>query len=116
MKKITVLILAFIVSAVEAFSQNPTQTVRGTVLDKLSQTQLPGATVLLVGTDPVKASVCDAEGRFKITGVEVGRYDLKITYIGYKEIVLPNIQVTAGKEVVMDIGMEENVSELGEII
>jgi hypothetical protein len=97
-------------------AQSPTQTIRGTVIDKQSQTQIPGANVILIGSNPVKGSVSDAEGRFKITGVEVGRYDLKISYIGYKEIVLPNVVVTAGKEVVLDIGMEENINALQEIV
>jgi hypothetical protein len=42
--------------------------------------------------------------------VNPGRYDLKITYLGYKEIVLPNVVVTSGKEIVLEIGMEENIN------
>jgi len=94
----------------------PTQTIRGVVIDKQSQTPIPGANVTLPGTNPLKGSVSDTEGRFKITDVKVGRYDLKISYLGYKEIVLPNTIVTAGKEVVMEIGMEENISSLQEVV
>jgi len=92
------------------------QTIRGVVLDKQSQTAIPGANVVLPGITPIKGSVTDAEGRFKITDVAVGRYDLKISYLGYKEIVMPNVIVTAGKEVVMEIGMEENISSLQEVV
>lgn len=92
------------------------QTIRGVIVDKQSQSPIPGVNVVLPGTDPLKASVTDADGRFKITNVKVGRYDLKISYLGYKEIVMPNIIVTAGKEVVMEIGMEENISSLQEIV
>ncbi|MBL7930251.1 MAG: TonB-dependent receptor, partial [Bacteroidia bacterium] len=114
MKKI---ILSLIVCfATMAFSQNSTQTIRGTVMDKLSQTALPGANITVLGTDPIKGAASDADGRFKITGVETGRYDLKISFMGYKEIVMPNVVVTAGKEVVLDIGMEENVSSLEEVV
>ena len=113
-KLITLLTIVMTLSVIHA--QEPTQTIRGVVADKQSQTQLPGANVLLVGSDPVKGSVSDAEGRFKIQGVKVGRYDLKITFIGYKEVVIPNVVVSAGKEVVLEVGMEENINSLQEIV
>lgn len=107
---------ALLVFTVVMHAQSPTQTIRGNILDKQSQTQIPGANIVLVGSDPIKGSVSDADGRFKITDVKVGRYDLKISYLGYKEIVMPNVEVTAGKEVVLEIGMEENISSLEEIV
>jgi hypothetical protein len=116
MKKFTILFIMFSLLVVNIKAQAPTQTIRGTVLDKQSQTQIPGASVILAGSDPIKGSATDAEGRFKITNVAPGRYDLKVTYMGYKEIVLPNIVVTAGKEVVLEVGMEENISSLQEVV
>ena len=117
MKRIFTLMLFLMLSfSISIHAQSPTQTIRGTVVDKQSQTQIPGANVILMGSDPVKGSASDAEGRFKITDVKVGRYDLKITYMGYKEIVMPNVEVTAGKEVVLEIGMEENISSLEEVV
>ncbi|MCC6369563.1 MAG: TonB-dependent receptor [Bacteroidia bacterium] len=105
---------AFLGSALVA--QNSTQTIRGTVLDKQAQMNLPGANVILVNTNPVKGAVTDADGKFKITDVAPGRYDVKISYVGYKEVVQSNIVVTAGKETVLEIGMEENVSSLNEVV
>jgi hypothetical protein len=95
--------------------QNATQTIRGTVIDKQAQMNLPGANVILVNTNPPQGATSDANGKFKITGVAPGRYDVKITFIGYREIVLSNIEVSAGKETVLDIGMEENVEALTEV-
>ncbi len=114
MKKVITLTLLFFTTIINA--QLPTQTIRGTVLDKQSQSQIPGANIILLGTNPLKGTTSDAEGRFKITEVNVGRYDIKITFMGYKEIVIPNVVVTAGKEVVMDLGMEENISSLNEVV
>ena len=104
---------AFFVS--KSQSQNPSQTVRGTITDKQSQSTIPGANVIIIGTDPVKGAATDMDGRFKITDVNPGRYDLKITYLGYKEVIMPNVVVTSGKEVVLDIGMEENINSLNEV-
>ena len=116
MKKIITLLVAVILTAGHIQAQNPTQTIRGTVMDKQSQSQIPGVSVLVVGSDPIKGSVTDLEGRFKINEVKPGRYDLKITFTGYKEIILPNVVVTTGKEVVLEIGMEENINSLQEVV
>jgi len=109
------LLLFFVIFTTGVIAQDNSQTVRGTVMDKQSQSTIPGANIIILGTDPLKGAVSDMDGRFKITDVKPGRYDLKISYMGYKEIVMPNVVVTSGKEVVMDIGMEENVSALTEV-
>lgn len=116
MKKQYFLFLTFIlISAATVLAQQTGQTIRGTVLDKQSQSFIPGANIIVVGLNPIKGSVSDEQGRFNISGIASGRYDLKITFLGYKEIVLPNVVVTAGKEVVLDIAMEENISNLNEV-
>lgn len=108
------LILSVLINIASA--QTQTQTIRGLVSDKQSQTTIPGVSIQIMGTDPLKATSTDIDGRFKISGVIPGRYDLKVTYTGYKELVLPNVDVSAGKEVVLEIGIEENVSALKEVV
>ncbi len=115
-KKLLVILLAFSVSLKTVQAQNQTQTIRGIVNDKQSQSVIPGVNVIVLGTNPIKGTLTDAEGHFKIENVTPGRYDLKISYIGYKEQVLPNVDVTTGKEIVLDIGLEENVSSLNEVV
>ncbi|MEO6306253.1 MAG: carboxypeptidase-like regulatory domain-containing protein, partial [Bacteroidia bacterium] len=110
------LILFFAVFTFNVKAQSPSQVVRGTIVDKQSQSTIPGANIIIIGTDPVKGAVTDMDGKFKINDVNPGRYDLKISYLGYKEIVMPNVVVTSGKEVVLDIGIEENISSLNEVV
>ncbi len=116
MKKITIftLFILFFINK-KQFAQNNSQTVKGTVIDKQAQIGLPGVNIVLLNTEPLKASTTDANGKFKIADVTPGRYDIKITFIGYKEVILSNIVVTSGKEVSLDVGMEESVSSLTEI-
>jgi hypothetical protein len=118
MKKTSFIFLGFLLSLFSniLFSQESTQTLRGVVTDKQSQSTLPGATVVLSGIDPPLGATTDAEGKFRITGVAPGRYDLKVTYLGYKEAVISNIVVTTGKEVILEIGLEENVNSLKEVV
>ncbi|MES2681557.1 MAG: TonB-dependent receptor [Bacteroidota bacterium] len=114
-KTLQVLILVIITISGKLNAQNPTQDIRGVIMDKQSETQIPGASVVLVGREPFTGTISDAEGKFRLPGLPPGRYDLKITYTGYKEVNLPNIVVTTGKEVVLEIGLEESVSTLNEV-
>lgn len=108
-------ILCGLILSLSLNAQNATQTIRGTVLDKQAQMSLPGAQVLIMGSNPAKGAACDADGKFKITDVAPGRYDIKISALGYKEILQSNIVVTAGKETILEIGMEEVITALKEV-
>jgi hypothetical protein len=97
-------------------SQSLTQTIRGTVVDRVSQTPLPGSSVILLGTDPLVGTTTDPEGNFKLTQVPIGSHTLRITFIGYKEITLPNVMVNSGKEVVLSILLEEDITHLEALV
>jgi hypothetical protein len=105
-----------LLSTYTAQAQNPTQPIKGTVIDKQSQASIPGVNIIIIASDPLKGAVTDMDGHFKIADVAPGRYDLKVSYTGYKELVLPNVLVTAGKEVAIDIALEENVNSLQEVV
>lgn len=92
------------------------QVVKGQIKDLQSDAPLIGATILLVGSDPVVGAVTDLEGSFSIADVPVGRQTFAVQYIGYKSITLPNILVTAGKQVVLNVQLEESVEKLQEIV
>ncbi|MCX6304627.1 MAG: TonB-dependent receptor [Bacteroidetes bacterium] len=118
MKRIyPILILLIGLSAVnKPYAQNLTQVIRGTVVDKQSLVTLPGANVVILGSTPPKGASCAADGSFKITGVSPGRYDLQATYLGYKPVVISSVVVTSGKEAVLEIVLEENISSLNEVV
>ena len=94
----------------------PTQTIRGKVTDQITQAPLVGASVILLGTDPLLGTSTDLNGEFKITQVPVGTHALKISYIGFEELLLPQVLVNSGKETVLQIGLLEEISEMGEVV
>ncbi len=91
-----------------------TQVIRGTVTDKETRQPLKDASIRLMtaGSDTT-AAVTGENGSFTLARVPVGRQDLSINLKGYKPIVLPNIIVTSGKEVVLQIEMEEELVSVG---
>lgn len=118
MKKTLVLVMLSIAVLIsqKANAQNATQTIKGTIIDKQSQETLPGVNISLIGVVPFKGTTTDIDGKFRIAEVNPGRYDIKITFEGYKEQIISNVVVTTGKEVILDIGLEENISSLNEVV
>src|SRR5688572_29038497 len=93
-----------------------TQTIRGRVLDEVSQTPLIGVNIVISINNETLGTTSDAEGNYRIEKVPVGRQTLRISYIGYEEQTIPNVVVTAGKEVVLNFKLTESVSQLNEIV
>lgn len=89
-----------------------TQTVRGTVKDAVTQMPLPGATVYFPDTEPVTGTITDANGVFRFEKVPIGRINLRVSYIGYNPVQLLNLVLSTGKELVLEIGLEESVMQL----
>ncbi len=97
-------------------AQAPTQTVRGTVVDKISQAPLPGAIVVIVNSEPLMGVSTNEEGKFSFSKVPVGKQTLKISFIGYKESVMQNLSVNAGKELVLNVSLEEDIKAMDEVV
>lgn len=116
MNKLSVLTLisCLLLWSVSVYAQ--TQTVKGQVVDAQADYPLIGASVILLGSDPIIGTVTDLEGNFRLENIPVGRQTLAVQYIGYKSITLPNVLVTAGKQVVLNIKLEESVEKLNEIV
>ncbi len=93
-----------------------TQTIRGIVADRQSEMPLIGATVELLNSAGVQGAVTDVDGSFALTGVPVGRRELRVSYLGYEPATLTNVLVTAGKEVILDIRLEESLVSLSEVV
>lgn len=77
---------------------------------------LPGASVLLVNSDPLNGCVTDEKGLFRLDNVPLGRQSIKISYVGYKEQTIANLAITSGKETNLTIELEESVQEMGEVV
>ncbi len=91
------------------------QAIRGTLLDQQSEMPLVGATVELVSVATVRGTTTDLDGYFSLSDVPPGRQTIRISYLGYETQTIPNLLVTAGKDVILDLGLEEAVTELNTV-
>ncbi len=88
------------------WSQNLSQTVRGSLIDTDSKLSLIGATILVPGSAPLIGTITDANGNFRLDNIPIGRITLQISYLGYESKIIPNIVVDLGKEVVLNLSMQ----------
>ena len=113
MKKLVFLISIALAS--QAIAQNITQNIRGQVIDKFTKAPLPGASILIKGSNPPVGAASDFSGKFVLKDIPVGRVVLEVTFIGYESLEIPNVNLTSGKEVVLVIEMDESIESLQEI-
>lgn len=69
MKRIVLFVLLTL-SHIISFAQ--TQTITGNVYDEASKAPLPGVTVVVVNSSPVRGTVTDDKGHFRIDSVLLG--------------------------------------------
>jgi hypothetical protein len=81
-----------------------------------SDSPIPGANIIVQGSDPLLGAVSGPDGSFDITGVQVGRHTLMISFIGYADKYLPEVFVTTGKNLYFDIKLEESLIQMDEIL
>jgi outer membrane receptor for ferrienterochelin and colicins len=94
-------------------------TVLGQAPGKLSGKVLDGEGVAVVGANVVlesaaltggkTGSVTDDEGRFSFASLPVGRYVVKISHIGYSELVRAGVQVPPGGQLALDLILKDAI-------
>ena len=96
-------------------AQQLTQNIRGVVVDAFTEQPLPGTNVTLLNIEN-KGAATDIDGNFSILDVPIGRISIAFSFIGFKPVVLRNIQLNSGKELFLNIKMEEDVETLESIV
>jgi hypothetical protein len=96
-------------------AQKPTQILKGTVTDKETSAPLPGANVIIMNSLPLNGTATDVRGKFRITS-EIGRVSVKVSFLGYEDIIFPDLLIASGKEVDLNVEMREKVIRTQEVI
>ncbi|MFN3413648.1 MAG: carboxypeptidase regulatory-like domain-containing protein, partial [Thermoanaerobaculum sp.] len=116
MRRLTYLLLAFVLLAAPALAQQQYGSIAGTVVDNQQQ-PLPGVTVTLSGPamQGTRVAVTDTQGRFRFVPVPPGKdYTLKFELSGFNTLEQTGIVVNLGKET--PIVAEMSLSQFAEAI
>jgi len=95
------------------YSQNYNQVIRGIVIDVDSKMTIPGASVQIANTKV--GTTTDSTGYFKISNIPIGRFTLLVSFVGYKQQIVSDIQLSSGKELVLTVELKENITNLSEV-
>ena len=77
---------------------------------------LIGASVQLLPTRPAIGTTTNETGGYVLESVAVGRYQLRVSFIGYEQVIVQEVLVESGKEVVLDIQLLETATALDAIV
>ena len=113
-----ILATIFILFILTSFSsaQKLTQIIKGQIVDVDTEIPLPGATVIIPGTDPLIGASSDMNGYYKLEKVPLGRYTLQFSYIGFDPATVTELEVGSGKEVIVNMALKESVLGLEEVV
>ncbi len=116
MKTHVLFLLLVCISIPLVHGQQITQTIRGTVVEANSELPVTGASVVLVNAKPVTGVITNEKGEFRLEKVPVGRHTLQISFMGFKTVTLPALDLVSGKELVLKITLDENIIESKEVV
>jgi len=90
-----------------------TGTITGTVTEAASDETLPGANVQIVGTQ--RGASTDAQGAYRITGVQPGTYEVRASFIGYQSQTR-TVSVEAGETTELTFALQAGGVAMDEMV
>jgi hypothetical protein len=101
MKVVRMFLMAVAMLAYCHFAFSQTGKLEGSVFDKEYTDALIGASVILEGT--TYGAVTDIDGKYSITGIPAGTYQVRFSYIGYDSRLVDNVVIGAGATVELNM-------------
>lgn len=114
-KKVILFVSAILLANI-SIANNLSQTIRGSIVDATTGFPLIGANIVLLNSDPILGTTSDINGNFELLFIPLGRQSIQISYLGYKTQTMRNILVTSGKQTVVLINLEEDVTNVEEVV
>jgi hypothetical protein len=63
---------------------------------------VPGATIKVLGTTPLRGAVAKTDGSYLIAGIRAGEYDVQVSAVGYKSEIRPKVRISIDQETHID--------------
>ncbi|NJL74408.1 MAG: TonB-dependent receptor [Saprospiraceae bacterium] len=114
MTQIMKYILTFFFSVFVQLLMAQTGVVRGVIRDALTNEPIGFANVLLKGTD--EGTTSEADGSFEISDLMPGLYDVQVSFVGFNEKTIAEVQVTNAKPAVVEVQLEQVSEQLEEVV
>ena len=101
--KITILVLLLITSFSNLVGQG---TLKGKITDAKDKTPIPYANVIIVANGKMfGAAQSDLNGNYTIKPIPPGKYDVKVSFVGYKTSITTGVAINANKITFIDVSL-----------
>lgn len=110
MKKYLLTLFTLLIS-LASFAQ--TGTLRGKVTDKKTKEPVIGATITIIGT--YLGASTDVNGNYQIAGIKPGEYNVKVVFLGYKELIYNGVKIAAAAPASLNLQLSEVTAEIGAV-
>jgi CarboxypepD_reg-like domain/TonB-dependent Receptor Plug Domain len=90
------------------------QTLKGKVIDEATKQAIPNATISILFAE--KQIQTDENGLFRLSNINIGRYSIKVTSVGFEEAIIKEVLLSTGKETDLTIQLTENYHQLNEVV
>jgi outer membrane receptor for ferrienterochelin and colicin len=104
------LIITILFIIINIFVQAQNGVIKGRVYNNRTNEPIALATLQVVGTP--NGVIADLEGNFTIKGLQPGFVKLKVTSVGYENIITEEFLVTNSKTFFIDIALQESIIQL----
>ena len=93
LRKGSIVLLLLVLTPMLAWAQN-TGKLTGTVTDAETGEPLPGANVIIQGTQ--RGAATNVDGQYTILGIPVGSYDVQASFVGYTPVTVNDVEINSG--------------------
>ncbi len=97
-----------------ASAYTQTAVIRGKVIDSSNKEPIIGGSVKIEGTN--QAISTRADGTFELSKIEPGTYSLIVSYIGYQQLIVSDIQAKADQLINLNLELQPGGEELDEVV
>ncbi|GDX52545.1 collagen-binding protein [Bacteroidota bacterium] len=88
--------------------------IKGKIFNATSNQPIEFATIAITGT--TNGIQTDENGNYELKNLVPGLYNIEVSFVGFKKKIVLEIQVTNAKPAIVDVGLDETVSELNEVV
>ncbi len=101
--------------SIPALAQPPLAVLTGQVVQAASYRPIAGAQVVLFPGNASLVAITDSLGQYRIAGIPVGHYGLRIAALGFDTLEVPELWLRAGKQSVQRAELTTAAHELGSV-
>jgi hypothetical protein len=95
------------------FATAQNATISGVITALPANEPVPFAPIVIQGT--TTGAVSDIDGKYAITGLAPGLYNLECSAVGYKKAIIFEVEVTKDRSALVNIQLEELATEIGPV-